>query len=134
MKKGTKSFLRMVVGSSILTILACELYANWAGAHTTRSKKQRDAFIAKNPCPSTGLTYGRCPGYEVDHIVPLACEGVIHTLSDDFNLDSPENMQWLTTEENRRKGSQGCRRGLTSITEDCIYIETTARQVPGERE
>jgi len=58
------------------------------------------AFRRSHPCPSTGKTRGACPGYEVDHVRPLACGGP----------DDPSNMQWLTKEENRAKGSEGCRR------------------------
>ena len=65
-----------------------------------RSPAAKKAFRRDHPCPSTGRTSGRCPGYEVDHRTPLACGGA----------DAPSNMQWLTTEENRRKGSEGCRR------------------------
>jgi hypothetical protein len=36
------------------------------------------------PCPETGVTRGSCPGYVVDHIVPLCAGGE----------DAPENMQW----------------------------------------
>jgi 5-methylcytosine-specific restriction endonuclease McrA len=38
-----------------------------------------------------GKTAGACPGYVVDHIVPLKRGGA----------DSPENMQWLTVAEAR---------------------------------
>lgn len=65
-----------------------------------RDHKEKAAFRRKNPCPSTGKIYGACPGYEVDHVKPLACGGA----------DSPENMQWLSREANRAKGSEGCRR------------------------
>ena len=40
----------------------------------------------------TGYPTGR-PGYVVDHIIPLACGGP----------DTPDNMQWQTIEEGRRK-------------------------------
>jgi hypothetical protein len=40
----------------------------------------------------TGYPSGR-PGYVVDHIIPLACEGP----------DTPENMQWQTVEEAKAK-------------------------------
>lgn len=36
-------------------------------------------------CPSTGLHYGACPGWSVDHVVPLVCGG----------RDIIENLQWL---------------------------------------
>jgi hypothetical protein len=42
-----------------------------------------------------------CPGYEVDHRIPLACGGA----------DQPGNMQWLTRQANRKKGDLGCSRG-----------------------
>lgn len=65
-----------------------------------RSYTQVKHFRKANPCPGTGLTYGRCYGYEVDHIIPLSCCGA----------DNPSNMQWLsikahdvkTIEDNRR--------------------------------
>jgi 5-methylcytosine-specific restriction endonuclease McrA len=65
-----------------------------------RSASQRSAFVRANPCPSTGKTNGSCPGYHVDHVVPLACGG----------SDHPSNMQWLPAEANLKKGSLGCRR------------------------
>ena len=49
---------------------------------------------------ATGYPNGR-PGYVVDHIIPLACGGA----------DSPENMQWQTTEEAKTKDKwerKGC--------------------------
>lgn len=63
-----------------------------------RSPAQKDAFRKNSPCPSTGSTTGACPGYEVDHVNPLACGGA----------DSPGNMQWLTKDDNRHKGAAGC--------------------------
>lgn len=69
-------------------------------APTKRSASAKAAFRRANPCPATGKTTGTCPGWEVDHIKPLACGGP----------DAPDNMQWLTAKENRRKGSMGCRR------------------------
>ncbi len=65
-----------------------------------RSRSARSAFRRVYPCPTTGKTTGSCPGYEVDHVVPLACGG----------RDAPWNMQWLTREENRAKGDMGCSR------------------------
>lgn len=64
-----------------------------------RSKAAVATFKRTHECPTTHQVGGPCPGYEVDHIVPLACGGA----------DDPSNMQWLTEEENRHKGSMGCR-------------------------
>jgi hypothetical protein len=61
--------------------------------HIARSPSQRRAFCATHPCPSTGATRGRCPGYTVDHVCPLSCCGP----------DAPSNMQWQTEAEAKAK-------------------------------
>lgn len=38
-----------------------------------------------HPCPENGKTSGSCPGWAIDHVIPLACGG----------CDSVSNMQWL---------------------------------------
>lgn len=65
-----------------------------------RDPRSKASFRRSHPCPSTGRTSGACPGYEVDHVRPLACGGA----------DAPGNMQWLSRAANRSKGSEGCRR------------------------
>lgn len=42
-------------------------------------------FKALHACPSTSLHTGACPGWAVDHVVPLVCGG----------CDAVVNMQWL---------------------------------------
>lgn len=37
------------------------------------------------PCPSTGRTYGACPGWALDHTIPLSCGG----------CDSVSNLSWM---------------------------------------
>lgn len=73
----------------------------WADGHNHhRSKAAVRAFKRAHPCPG-GPDQGsrlRCRGYQVDHIVSLACCGP----------DAPQNMQWLTDEENRKKGAGVC--------------------------
>jgi len=54
------------------------------GAHRSTSAKR--TFQHEHPCPSTGKTTGKCPGYLVDHVWPLCAAGA----------DSPVNMQWQT--------------------------------------
>jgi hypothetical protein len=51
------------------------------------------AFKRSHPCPSTYQRAGRCPGYVIDHIKPLACGGA----------DAPRNMQWQTVREAKAK-------------------------------
>lgn len=50
-----------------------------------RSKAVLRAYQKIHPCPSTGRTTGKCPGWSLDHVLPLACGG----------CDSIENLQWL---------------------------------------
>jgi hypothetical protein len=40
-------------------------------ATTPRSSASRREFQHLQPCPSTGRPAGACPGYVVDHIIPL---------------------------------------------------------------
>jgi hypothetical protein len=58
-----------------------------------RSSSAKAAFERESPCPSTGKTSGKCPGYVVDHVRPLECGGA----------DAPSNMQWQTTADAKAK-------------------------------
>jgi hypothetical protein len=61
-----------------------------------RSAAARHAFARQ-----TGFPHGR-PGYVIDHIVPLACDGA----------DAPANMQWQTIDAGKAKDKVeriGCR-------------------------
>lgn len=64
-----------------------------AQAGEPRSRAARTQFQLMNSCPSTGATRGPCPGYVVDHIIPL-CGG---------GPDLPCNMQWQTIEAAKQK-------------------------------
>lgn len=43
------------------------------------------AFKKEHPCPSTGLKTGACPGWAMDHVIPIACGG----------CDAVYNLQWM---------------------------------------
>ena len=65
---------------------------------STRTKTLRDPanvryFRSLYPCPVTLNERGPCPGWVVDHKIPLACGGL-----DDFR-----NMQWQTKQQAKAK-------------------------------
>lgn len=67
-----------------------------------RSTEAKHLFMVSHPCPITGLTTGKCKGYVIDHINPLACGGP----------DSPSNMQWQTKDAAKAKDKwerNGCK-------------------------
>ena len=75
----------------IALILLCLSLTTQAESH--RSQKAKAIFKFTHPCPATQRAKGSCPGYIIDHINPLACDGA----------DSPENMQWQTKVEAKDK-------------------------------
>jgi hypothetical protein len=58
-----------------------------------RSAAEVRAFKREHPCPATGKTHGKCPGYVVDHKDPLCAGGA----------DKPSNMQWQELAESKVK-------------------------------
>lgn len=63
---------------SILSILS------FAEAKQLRSHSAVAEFKRQQPCPATGQPKGSCPGWIVDHVIPLCAGGADH----------PHNMQW----------------------------------------
>jgi hypothetical protein len=58
-----------------------------------RSEAAKDAFKREQPCPATGKSSGKCPGYVIDHVNPLECGGA----------DAATNMQWQTVADGKAK-------------------------------
>jgi hypothetical protein len=54
----------------------CESCERDVNGRIRRSPVARRAFQASHPCPATGSSIGACPGYVVDHIVPLKRGGM----------------------------------------------------------
>src|SRR5208283_4531006 len=77
----------LTIGASHMTPPpSCHLNRNPKTGHIVRSRNALRSFRAMHPCPATGQTKGACPGYEVNHHIPLECCG-------------PANMEWLTHAE-----------------------------------
>jgi hypothetical protein len=73
------------------------------GQAAPRSAVAKADFQRQAPCPATGLHRGKCPGYVIDHIVPLCAGGP----------DAAANMQWQTVSDAKvkdRKERRQCRR------------------------
>ena len=69
------------------------LFLFLASEAQARDPAQVRAFRKANPCPVTQKTAGACPGFVVDHIVPLCFDGA----------DLPSNMQWQEVRASYKK-------------------------------
>ena len=76
-----------------LFIFVLMLSALSADARIYRSHQAIAEFKRLEPCPSTGWPRGRCPGYVIDHVVPLCAGGP----------DVAANMQWQTVADAKLK-------------------------------
>lgn len=56
-----------------------------AKGFVVRSEAAKKQFAKWWPCPTTGEAVPECPGWSIDHVIPLAVCGA----------DVPANMQWL---------------------------------------
>jgi len=74
-------------GRATHTTSRCAGCARASNGRIARSPQAKRAFRKLHPCPATGRTSGACPGYVIDHVVPLKRGGA----------DAPDNMQWQTS-------------------------------------
>lgn len=63
----------------------CITPARTASGEIARRAAVISEFRKMWSCPSTGLKTGACPGWYIDHVIPLACGGI----------DAVFNLQWL---------------------------------------
>lgn len=68
-------------------------------AKQPRSYAAKAEFKRLQPCPATSRPRGPCPGWQIDHRTPLKCGGPDH----------PDNMQWLTIDDHKRKTAREAR-------------------------
>ena len=89
-----KKFLMLVLSTALF---ACATQP--VQAKTYRSQSAVAHFKKFTACPATGMIQKKCPGYVVDHIVPL-CKG---------GEDSPLNMQFQTKAAGKAKDKYECK-------------------------
>lgn len=76
----------------VICLAALALFASDA-APAPRSHSAKAAFQRLYHCPATDKPRGPCPGYIIDHVVPLCAGGA----------DDPLNMQWQTVADAKAK-------------------------------
>jgi 5-methylcytosine-specific restriction endonuclease McrA len=77
----------------VIAFAALAIAAAHAGNRIERSTAELRAFQRETPCPATGRHRGACPGWQIDHTIPLCAGGE----------DKRQNMKWLTIEDHRFK-------------------------------
>jgi len=79
-----------------LVIALSSAFAGVVHAKQPRDSKAIREFKRENPCPSNSEKRGKCPGWIVDHIIPLCAGGA----------DMPSNMQWQTRLDAKAKDAE----------------------------
>lgn len=72
-------------GDPLAETRVCGEPERWANGVIKRRSAVTSAYRRIHPCPVTGLHTGPCPGWQMNHIIPLASGG----------CDSVTNIQWL---------------------------------------
>jgi hypothetical protein len=84
---------RVAASHSWFTSTRCTTCERDTNGRIKRNPVARRAFQSGHPCRATGKPSGACPGYLVDHVIPLKHGGA----------DEPANMQWQKAPEARAK-------------------------------
>jgi hypothetical protein len=87
----------------ILLLLSVQVQSTVTPLRDSHGRIKRSAAVKRefrrdHPCPSTGLTYGRCDDYVLDHVIPL-CKG---------GPDAVWNLQWQSLEDSKVKDRWEC--------------------------
>ena len=82
--------IQLLGWATLVALLAFPFYSYAADVRVCATRQERSyttkaAFRKIHACPSTGKYVGACPGWQVDHVIPLASCG----------CDVVENLQWL---------------------------------------
>lgn len=85
--------MRALILALVLLTTQAQAVERDARGRIERSARAVSEFRKDTPCPATGRVNGKCPGYIIDHVYPLACGG----------LDDPLNMMWQTVKEAKLK-------------------------------
>jgi hypothetical protein len=93
MMRGTLLAFALLLASSALASERCDTCARDTHGRIARSIEAKDEFKREHLCPATGRARGACPGYVIDHVIPLKRGGP----------DAPANMQWQTIEDAKAK-------------------------------
>lgn len=98
-----RHFIALYLGS----VLALALLPAEAKIH--RSGQARQDFKRQHPCPATGRSTGKCPGFVIDHKQGLCVGGEDH----------PRNMMWMTRTAAAAKDRWECKPGWHLKLHDC---------------
>lgn len=82
-----------MIRSLLVALILTALFVGDALAVGNRSRAVKRAFAKEHPCPTTEKSIPSCPGYVIDHKIPLCAGGP----------DAVSNMQWQTLAESYRK-------------------------------
>lgn len=92
------------MGQALAALAAVALlFATGIDDVAARDRNVPRHFQKLHPCPATGKRTGPCPGWQIDHRIPLKCGGA----------DKLANLQWLTVKDHKaktRREARWCRK------------------------